>query len=187
MFSVSGCVEAKKSRLLSWPMYFWYSRGRFADRSLLRIRIAHVPVGDEIVAVRIRVDEQDDAVVEEPPRLLVVPADHLVDHLRQLLRAERFGRVQPAVDPDDRLAFLRQRARLIVGQPLGERQPARDVAVAREVLVVRRRRDDRHPLGPPLGGLPHVVERHADRTLCRASSSRPRSACSWRAGSRRRS
>ena len=27
MFSVSACVDMKKSRLLSWPMYFWYRRG----------------------------------------------------------------------------------------------------------------------------------------------------------------
>ena len=58
-------------------------------------------------------------VVEEPHRLLVGAADHLVDHLAELLRAERLGGVQAAVDPDDRLAFLRQRARLLVGQPLG--------------------------------------------------------------------
>ena len=51
-------------------------------------------------------------VVEEPHRLVVGAADHLVDHLAELLRAERFGGVQAAVDPDDRLAFLRERARL---------------------------------------------------------------------------
>ena len=53
-------------------------------------------------------------------RLGVVAADQLVDRLDQLLRAEHLGRVQAAVDPDDRLAFLRQRARLLVGQPLGQ-------------------------------------------------------------------
>ena len=44
--------------------------------------------------------------------------DHLIDHLEQLLRAEHFARVQAAVDPDDRLAFLRERLRLRVGQAL---------------------------------------------------------------------
>ncbi len=28
MFVLSGCVDMYESRLLSWPMYFWYSRGR---------------------------------------------------------------------------------------------------------------------------------------------------------------
>jgi hypothetical protein len=45
--------------------------------------------------------------------------------------------VQAAVDPDDRLAFARQRARLGVGEVLGERERARDVFVARQVLVIR--------------------------------------------------
>ena len=58
-------------------------------------------------------------------RLLVVAAHHLVDRLDQLLRAEHLGRVQAAVDPDDGLAFLGERARLVVGQPLGMREPAR--------------------------------------------------------------
>ena len=76
--------------------------------ALQRIRIPHVPVGDEIVAVGVGVDEEDDALVEESHRLGVGAADHLVDHLGELLRAERFGRVQAAVDPDDRFAFPRR-------------------------------------------------------------------------------
>ena len=55
-------------------------------------------------------------------RLGVGAADQLVDDLDQLVRAEHLGRVQAAVDPDDRLAFLRERVRLIVGQPLGARE-----------------------------------------------------------------
>ena len=51
-------------------------------------------------------------------------ADHLVDHLAELLRAERLGGVQAAVDPDNGLAVLRQRARLLVGQALGQREAA---------------------------------------------------------------
>ena len=187
MFSVSGCVEAKKSRLLSWPMYFWYSRGNAAVDRCFGSDVAHVPVGDEIVAVRIGVDEEDDHVVEDPHRLVVGAADHLVDHLAELLRAERLGGVQAAVDPDDRLAFARERARLVVGQPFGQRQAPRDVLVPREVLVVLRRRHDRHQLLAALGGLADRLERSSGPTRCRASASRRRSACSWRGSSRRRS
>ena len=71
----------------------------------------------QLHAVRVRVHRQDDEVVQEAHRLGVGAADQLIDRLDQLVRAEHFGRVQAAVDPDDRLAFLRQRARLIVGQP----------------------------------------------------------------------
>ena len=59
---------------------------QLGQRTLLRIRIAHVPVGHEIVAVWIRMDEEDDDVVENAFRLVVVAADHLVDHLAELLR-----------------------------------------------------------------------------------------------------
>ena len=83
---------------------------------------------------------EDDDVVEDPQRLGIGPADELVDRLDQLLRAEHLGGVQAAVDPDDRLAFRRERARLLVGEPLGERQPPRDLLVAIELLVVLRRR-----------------------------------------------
>ena len=62
-------------------------------------------------------------------RLGVVAADQLVDRLDQLLRAEHFGGVQAAVDPDDRLAFLRQRARLIVGQPFGDARGVRAISL----------------------------------------------------------
>ena len=58
---------------------------------------------------------------------VVVARDQLVDGLDQLVGAEHFGGVQAAVDPDDRLAFLRERVRLIVGQPFGERQTLGDV------------------------------------------------------------
>ncbi len=103
-----------------------------------RVAVAHVPIGDQVVTVRVRVHEQDDRVVEKAHRLLVGTADHLVDHLRELLRAQRFGRVQPAVDPDDCLAFLRERSRLLVVQAFGQRKTAGDLLVMREPLVVLR-------------------------------------------------
>ncbi len=82
--------------------------------------------------------KQNDHVVQYPQRFLVIAADHLVDHLAQLLRAERFGGVQAAVNPDHGLAFLREGARLFIGQVFGQRQATRDLFVAREVLVIGR-------------------------------------------------
>ncbi len=163
MFSVSGCVDAKKSRLLSWPMYFWYSLGRLASDLCARIGIAHVPIRDQIVAVGIRVDEENDHVLQDPHRLVVCRADHAIDHLAELLRAERFRRVQAAVDPHDGLAFFRERARLGFGQPVRQRELSRDVLVAREVLVILRRRHDGHELLAPLGCLADGLQHHAVR------------------------
>ena len=187
MFSVSACVEAKKSRLLSWPMYFWYSRGSRRGAALQRIGVPHVPVGDEIVAVGIRVDEEDDALVQETHRLVVGPADHLVDHLGELLRAEHLGRVESAVDPDDRLALPRQPARLRrPSQPSASASRREMSLYCRQVLVIGRGGDDRHQLRPAFGRLADLLQHHAVRLRVELAPVRRQSACSWRAGSRRR-
>ena len=94
-------------------------------------------------------------------RLFVVLAGELVDGLDQLLRAEHFGGVQAAVDPDHRLAFLGERARRVVGEALGLRQAARDLLVAIELLEVLGRGDDRHQLIAALGGLADRLDDHA--------------------------
>jgi hypothetical protein len=88
------------------------------------VAVLHVPVGHEIHAIRVDQHCQHDHVVQNPHRLRVGARRHLVDQLEELLRAERLVGVQTAVDPDDRLAFARERARLVVGQPFGQREPA---------------------------------------------------------------
>ena len=67
---------------------------------------------------------EDDHVAQEAQRLGIVLADQLIDRFGQLLRAEHFGGVQAAVDPDHRLAVASERARLVVGQALGQREAA---------------------------------------------------------------
>ena len=128
-----------------------------------RIGIPHIPVGDEVVAVRVRVDEQDDAVVEEPQGLRVVPADHLIDHLGELLRAERLARVQAAVNPHDCFPLGRECPCLVIAEALRQCQPAGDVAILLQVPVIGWRGDNRHQLRLPFGGPPDLLEHHAVR------------------------
>ncbi len=125
----------------------------------------HVPVGHQIHAVRVDEGAQLDHVAQEPQRLLVGAAHHLVDVLDELLRADRFGGVEAAVDPDDRPAFLRERPRLVVGQPFGVGQLADDLLVACEPRVVLGRRDDGHHHRPAFGGLADVHHVDAGRFL----------------------
>ena len=96
-------------------------------------------------------DEQDDHVVEDAERLRVVGGDELVERLDQRLGAEHFAGVQAAVDPDDGLALGGQLAGLGLVDALGQREPAGDVPVVVELVVVGRRRDDaqRAAAGPP--------------------------------------
>ena len=120
------------------------------------IGLLHIPVRHELHAVRIGVRHENDAVVQDPHRLVVGAAGELVERFDELLGAEHFGRVQPTVDPKHHLAFLRQLGGFGGVETVGQRQPARDLFVARQVLQVGRRGDDRHDLRP-------TFLRHADR------------------------
>ena len=104
---------------------------------------------------------EQDHVVQEPHRLRVVPAHHVVDKAHELRRAEHLGGVQAAVDPHDRLALGRERVGLIVGQTFRVCEPLRRFLVAREVLQIVRGGDDRHQLGTALGRVPDGVQHHA--------------------------
>ena len=84
---------------------FLVEAGDAAHRPFFRVGFPHVPVGDELQAVGIDRDGEEDDVVQNAERLGVVAADHLPDQLDQVLRADDFGGVQAAVDPDDGLAF----------------------------------------------------------------------------------
>jgi hypothetical protein len=101
------------------------------------VAVLHVPVGHEVHAVRIHQHAQLNHIVQEALRFGVGAAHHLPDVLEELLRAEGFGRVQPAVDPHHRLAVPRQRARGLVGQAFGVGEPARYALVLRQLRVVR--------------------------------------------------
>ncbi len=94
------------------------------------IGLAHVPVGNEFHAVRIGVCRENDDVVEDALGFRIVARDHFVDQFHELLRAEYFGGVQSAVDPDYGFAFVGERAGLVVRESFGMREPARDLFIA---------------------------------------------------------
>ncbi len=64
-------------------------------------------------------DGQEDDVVQEAQRLVVVTAHHLVDQFHELLGAEHLGRVQAAIDPHDGFALRGQRVRVLVREAFG--------------------------------------------------------------------
>ena len=104
---------------------------------------------------------EDDHVVEDPQRLGVRVIVESVDHLRELLGAEKFRGVQPPVDPDDGLPLVRESAGLGLVQPVDLGEASRDLLVAVEIRVVLGRRYDRLDLGPALFGQADGVEHHA--------------------------
>ncbi len=150
-----GLVRHVKIAVVVVPDIFLVEPRDISVRAFGHIRLAHVPVRDQLHAVGIDQTAEQDHIVKKAPGLVVLTAAHLPDGLDQLLCAQRFSRVQPAVDPDHGAALARQRARLLVAQPLRQRQPPRDLFVSIELLLVLRRSDDRQVHGPPLGALAH--------------------------------
>ena len=122
-----------------------------------------IPVRDEVHPVGVRVDEEDDDVVEDPHRLVVGPAHELPQRFHQLLRAQDLRGVETAIDPHDGLAALREVTRLVFRHPSRARQAGRDLPVFIQVRVVLGRGDDRHELVAALGRLPDGLQRHARR------------------------
>ncbi len=52
------------------------------------------------------------------------------------MRAQHFGGVDSAIDPNHRLAFVRQGVRLIVGETFGMRELLRDLLVMVQLLLI---------------------------------------------------
>ena len=96
--------------------------------------LAHVPVGESSCPSGLACTYKLMTSFRKRMVSGIGAAGHLIDHLHELLRPDRFARMQPAVDPDHRFAFARQRMRLLVGQPFGMRQPRRDVLIMIQLL-----------------------------------------------------
>ena len=61
--------------------------GKVVGAALFGNRVTHVPVGHQLVAVGVRMDEKHDAVVQEAEGLVVGAARHLVRQFAELLGA----------------------------------------------------------------------------------------------------
>ena len=112
---------------------------------------------------------EENDIVEKPQSLRVTLADHLVHPLHELMRAQNLRRVQPAVDPNHRLPFPRQRPGLLFGDAFGQRKPSGDVLVASEIGVVFGGRNNGHELWPPFGGTTDLLQHHPGRLLRKLS------------------
>ena len=121
-------------------------------QALQRIRVPHIPRAHEFLPVRVIDRKQDHDVVEDAERFRVGARREHPERLDQLLRADGLGGVQPAVNPHDRFAGLREGARLLVRQILGPRQLLGVEPVALDVLEVLRGGADQHVLRATLLG-----------------------------------
>lgn len=135
--------------------------GEVRHAALEGIFFAHVPVGDEFLAVGVGQDAEDDVVVEDTESFGVVAADELVDGLHKLLGADGFGGVEATVDPDYGFAGLGEVMGLSFGDALGQSEAAGDVFVLLEVLLVLGRRDDRHVVSSAFCGFADIDQFHA--------------------------
>ena len=127
-----------------------------------RAEILVVPVADDVEAVGIhRRHQHEDRVVADALRFVRLGRHQPPGELGRVLRAGHFGGVQAAVDPDDDLAFLRQRSRLGLADAARQRQPARDLLIPRAVLEVRFARDDRDDHVAALGALADALDADA--------------------------
>ena len=75
------------------PDVFLVEPGDVVDRAPQRVGLPHVPAGDELHAVGVGVDGEQDHVVQDPARLGIVASRHLVDELHELVLV-RHVRVQ---------------------------------------------------------------------------------------------
>ena len=129
--------------------------------ALFRFGVAHVPVGHQLHAIGVGVRGEDDHVAQDAQRLVIGLADELKDGLGELLGAQHLGGVEAAVDPDHGLALAGQGAGGVVGEAVGQRQLARNLPVAVELLEVLGRRDDGHQLITAFGRLADGLHHHA--------------------------
>ncbi len=129
--------------------------------ALQRIFLTHVPIRDNLLAVRIRLNAKHDHIIQKAQRLGVIRARQLIHRLHELLRPDSLVRMQAAVDPHHCFAFARELVCLLVGQTLGQRKLAIDLLIMRELALVLGRRQNRHVLMAAFAGHPDVHQLHS--------------------------
>jgi hypothetical protein len=80
---------------------------------------------------------------------------------RRVLRVRDLRRVQPGIDPDDRLALARERRASRIGQAARAGEPLADAAPALELRQVLRARDEEHDHRPALRRATDLLQLHA--------------------------
>ena len=133
------------------------------ELALQRVRVAHVPVGDQLHPVRVQRREQDDGVVQDAQGLGVFRRQPFMHGGDQGLGRDGLGRVQTAVDPDHGLALGGHGAGLFFGDAFSLGEATRDLLIAVQVGQVLRRRDDGDILGAALGRLADLDQLHPVR------------------------
>ncbi|MNQ42812.1 hypothetical protein D3C85_565210 [compost metagenome] len=133
------------------------------ELALQRVRVAHVPVGDQLHPVRVQRREQDDGVIQNAQGLGVLGGQPFMHGGDQGLGRDGLGRVQTAVDPDHGLALGGHGAGFVFGDAFSLGEATRDLLIAVQVGQVLRRRDDGDILGAALGGLADLDQLHPVR------------------------
>ena len=96
----------------------WGAAGGAVGDASGGVGLALVPVGDEVEAVGVDEDAEDDVVVEEAKGFGIGEGVELVDGLDELLGSYGFAGVEAAVDPDDGFAFFGESVSFGVGEIL---------------------------------------------------------------------
>ena len=131
------------------------------DDAFSGLGAAHIPRGNEFLAVGVGVGEEDNALVEDAECLGIGAAGEIPQRLDELVGAERFGGVEAAVDPDDGATLGGEGAGPGFGETLGAREALRDGAVVFELREIGGRGADDHPLSPTFLGFADIDEAEA--------------------------
>ena len=128
-----------------------------------RVVVLLIPVRHDVEPIRIdHWAQHQNHVAPDALHLRRLLAGHAIPDQRRLLRSGNFGRVQPAINPDNRLPFLRQPAcRGLVN--LTWRQLLYRLLVAIERAHVLFAGDDRHKHLAPIARLANLLRLHALR------------------------
>ncbi len=111
--------------------------GQRADL-IRRTQVLSIPRDDFVLTVRIqrRPQHHDDVVQNRIDLRIALGRDELISQLNRVLRAGHLGGVKPTVEMNDRLALVRERFCLVIGQSTSESQPPRNIFVSIEPLEI---------------------------------------------------
>ncbi len=156
-----GLVEHEEVAVVIVADVFLVEAREGIDDALGGLGAAHIPRGNEFLAVGIRVREEDDALVEDAERLGIGAAGELPEGLDELVGADGLGGVEAAVDPDDGTAFGGEGAGVGFGEAFGAGEALGDGAIVVELREVRGGGADDHPLRAAFGGAADVDQADA--------------------------